>query len=134
MNEAQTSYVPGVCNINPAEIAYRRKWKIGGLGLAAVLFVGLLFTTLNPVLRSVIVLLPLLIGASNYLQVKNKFCVSLGASGLQNATPGSPSASEVAGAASRQTDKQKASSMNRKALAFTVVICVLTALIPNFTS
>ena len=130
--DTDTSYVPGVCNINRAEIAYRRKAEYIGLISAALLFVGLLFTPIHPVVRAVLVFIPLFVGVIGYFQVKNRFCVSYGASGKQNATPGSTSAAAVNNAVSKATDKRKARSMNIKAALISLVIVALSAVVPRF--
>ncbi len=130
-HDTPTAYVPGVCNINPAEIAYRRKAEYIGFAVAVVLLIGLLFTSLNPVLRAVVVFLPLFVGVIGYFQVKNHFCVSYGASGKQNATPGSATAADVIEAEAKAADKKKARSMNLKAAAISLVIAAITILIPH---
>lgn len=127
---AAEAYVPGVCNINLKEIAYRRKVMIGALILTAALFVIVWALRVHPAIRSLILFLPLFVGAINYLQVKNRFCVSYGASGQQNATKGSETATKVARDADRRADKQKARRMNLQALAGTLVILGLLMLIP----
>jgi len=131
MNESQSSnYVPGVCNINRAEIAYRRKAGYAGLAIAIALLAVMLLLSLSRWYR-LILFLPILIAAVGYLQVKNKFCVSYGASGLQNADDGSAKAQEVS-AADKLKDKAKAQGMNRQAIIVSVVVTAVLLLIPEF--
>ena len=125
----QQAYIPGVCNINKAEIAYRRKAMIAGFVIAALLFVGLLFTQLDGWLRALIVLVPLYVGIIGYFQVRNHFCVSYGAIGKQNATDGHATALEVDEAEARVADKKKARTMNLQAFAITLVALALSAFI-----
>lgn len=131
MNQTKTQeYIPGICNINHAEIAYRRKAMIFGFVLAAAVFIGLYLLDLNVWLRAAIVFVPLYIGVIGYFQVKNKFCVSYGASGKQNAADGDAMAHEVLEAESIAADKRKARKMNLQALVITLVILLVTILIP----
>jgi len=130
--ENNSSYVPGVCNINPKEVAYRKKAAIAGFAIAAVVLIGLLFTNVNPIIRGVIVFLPLFVGVIGYFQVKNSFCVSYGAKGQQNATAGSEKASEVTEVDAKQADKRKARSMNLQAFVISLIMSIVVMLIPTF--
>ena len=127
----QESYIPGVCNINPAEIAYRRKAMWFGFGLTAVLFVALLFVNIPNWVRALIIFVPLYIGVIGFFQVRNRFCVSYGASGKQNATAGSESAATVEDQSALNADKRKARTMNLQALLITVAVLLATLLIPQ---
>lgn len=118
------AYVPGVCNINREEIAYRRKWRNIGVIATVILAVLLVVISNNRWLR-LVVFLPAFIGAIGYLQTKNKFCVSYAASGLQNATDGSTHADKVAVAA-HKLDQAKARTMNIQA---TITALLVTAVI-----
>ena len=119
----QNSYVPGVCNINREEIDYRRKWRNIGAITTVVLAVALIVLSDNRWVR-LAVYLPALIAAANYLQVKNKFCVSYAASGMENATEGSKSAKKVAEDA-HKLDKAKARKMNVQANLAAVLVTAL---------
>jgi hypothetical protein len=127
--KAQSVYVPGMCNINTAEIAYRRKYAYGGTILAAVILVGLLATGQSWWWRFAI-FLPLLVGVVNTLQVRNKFCVTYGSSGLQNAEENSRTAKTVKDQSALAQDRAKASSMNRKAFNITLLITAFSLLLP----
>lgn len=129
MNKTESAYVPGVCNINMAEVAYRRKWRNIGLITAAVLLAILLVVGASRWLR-VIIFLPLVIGVVGYYQTKHRFCVGYGASGMQNAAEGSDKAKKV-DAASAAKDKQFAQSINRKSMLISVAITTLALLLPE---
>lgn len=124
-----TNYIPGVCNINREEVAYRRKAAIFGLVLALFLFAVSLIFGLNVYLRSALIFVPLLIGVIGIYQVKNKFCVSYGASGQQNANDGGEAVA-IADEEARAADKRKARSMNMQAFIISVAICVLLFFVP----
>lgn len=118
-----TAYVPGVCNINREEIAFRRKWRNIGAVVTVVLAVGLYLLSDNRWLR-VLTFLPAFIAAIGYLQTKNKFCVSYAASGLQNATDGNKQADKVA-ADAHAMDQRKARKMNLQAALVAVLVTAL---------
>lgn len=122
-----TSYVPGMCNINKAEIAYRKKAMWFGIGLSAVLFIGLLALNASTIVIVAVLFLFVFIGAINFLQVRNKFCVSYAASGRQNADEGSEAASEITEETARAADKAKARKMNTQALGITIVVLAICA-------
>ena len=123
----ESSYVPGMCNINKAEIAYRKKAMWFGIGLSAVLFIGLLALNASTIVIVAVLFLFVFIGAINFLQVRNKFCVSYAASGRQNADEGSEAASEITEETARAADKAKARKMNTQALGITIVVLAICA-------
>ncbi len=126
-----TSYIPGICNINEAEIAYRKKAMIIGYFVAGLIFALLVVAGWNEFVRALFVFLPLFVGVINNLQVKNKFCVSYGASGRQNATDGDAAAHDVTDSEDKAVDKNKARKMNLQALAVTLVVLAISLLIPS---
>lgn len=127
----QATYIPGMCNINTAEVAYRRKAMWFGIGLSVALLVALLVLGAEWWIRILVLFVPVYVGAIGYLQVKNKFCVSYGASGQQNASEDSDAAADV-GTENALIDKKKARKMNLQALGITLTVLVVTALIPTF--
>jgi hypothetical protein len=129
MNESQ-SYIPGMCNINKAEVAYRKKAMWAGIAISVVLLIALIALS-APVLTRLLLFVPVYIAVIGYLQVKNKFCVAYGSSGKQNASDGSDIASKVEDDAALAADKKKTRIMNLQAFAVTVVIVALTLLVPN---
>ena len=131
MAKESSAYIPGVCNINKDEIAYRQKAGYLGLGLAIVILLAL-FIFKAPQWSRIIVFLPLLVGVLGFLQAKNKFCVAYGAAGKQNATDGSATASEITEADAKLKDKQKARKINIQAALISVIATVAVCLIPNF--
>ena len=119
-----TAYIPGVCNINRAEIAYRRKWAFIGLGLTVVIAAMLFALHVNRWVR-VVLFLPAFIAAIGYLQTKNKFCVTYGAAGQQNAAEGSAKAQAVTDAVAAAKDKAKARTMNAQAAIAAVIVAAV---------
>jgi hypothetical protein len=129
MTQAQ-AYIPGVCNINPTEVAKRR--LLGRIGLLAYVCILILFLviSINRFYR-ILLFLPALLGASGYLQAKNKFCVGYAGSGMENASIGSEEASKVINHKDVSTDKNRAKQMNIQAAAIAAAFVVIALLLPH---
>ena len=76
-------YVPGACNIGPAEIAIRRRLGHVGLAVTATLAAALLRSDLPRAWRLTLAL-PAAGAASGYLQARQQFCANYGFRGLYN--------------------------------------------------
>lgn len=78
-----TDYVPGACNIGPAEI--RRRRMVGWLGVAGVvvLCVGLRVVDASPWWR-LTQFVPASLAASGFIQARMRFCANFGYRGLYN--------------------------------------------------
>jgi hypothetical protein len=76
-------YLPGACNIGPAEIAYRRRWGHAGLVATLVTLAVLLWSSVPPLARF-IVAFPAAAAAIGYLQAWLRFCAAYGALGVFN--------------------------------------------------
>ncbi len=122
-------YIPGVCNINTAEIASRR--KAGYVGLALTLFfAAALFGLDLPKATRLILFIPVFITAIGFLQAHNKFCVGYGAAGMQNAADGSDAAMSVEDSSAVLADKSRARTMNLQAAGIAITVTVIVALLP----
>lgn len=83
MND-KSNYVPGVCNINPAEIQRRR--QSGYVGAITAIIGAALFVMLHAFWPYYLALLvPLFVGALGFLQANSKFCAAYGSIGKQHA-------------------------------------------------
>lgn len=116
-----------MCNINTAEVAYRRKAMWFGIGLSAALLVAFLFSGLVWWAGAIALFIPVYIAAIGFLQVRNKFCVSYGANGRQNASEGSDAALAVEDKEALKADKLKTRKMNLQALAITLAALAVAA-------
>jgi hypothetical protein len=76
-------YVPGTCNIGPAEIAMRRRVGHAGLVATAVLAAALLLLDAAPAWRLTLGL-PAALAAAGYLQARLRFCANFGFRGVYN--------------------------------------------------
>lgn len=81
--EAQTKYIPGVCNIGPAEI--KRRKQSGWAGLVLTLALGAAFVWID--VASVwwlTLFFPATMAATGFLQAYMHFCAHFGLSSLFN--------------------------------------------------
>jgi hypothetical protein len=76
-------YVPGRCNIGPAEIALRRRAGHAGLVVTAALGAALLRSDLPRAWRLTLAV-PAAGAASGYLQAREAFCADFGWRGVYN--------------------------------------------------
>ena len=76
-------YLPGVCNIGPAEIARRRRAGHVGLIVTVVLAAVLLGLDAAPAWRLTLAL-PAALAAAGYLQAWLRFCANFGFRGVYN--------------------------------------------------
>jgi hypothetical protein len=76
-------YVPGSCNIGPAEIAIRRRVGHAGVAVTAALAAALLRSDLHPAWRLTLAV-PAAGAASGYLQARQRFCANFGFRGVYN--------------------------------------------------
>jgi hypothetical protein len=77
------AYVPGVCNIGPAEIARRRRAGHVGAVAAVGILVALVAIGAPPIAR-IVIALPAAVSASGYLQARLRFCAGFGSIGVYN--------------------------------------------------
>jgi hypothetical protein len=80
---APERYEPGVCNIGPAEVAYRRMWGHLGLLVTLLTLIGLFWFDAPPAARF-LVALPAWGTAVAYFQAWFKFCVAFASLGVFN--------------------------------------------------
>lgn len=99
-------YVPGVCNIGPAETARRR--RVGERGaLAAGILLVLLRVVRAPRPWRLLVLFPAAVSAAGYLQAARHFCANFGWRGVFN-FGALGSVEQVADDAARAEDRHQA--------------------------
>lgn len=123
-----SAYVPGVCNINHAEIAYRKKAGYFGLVAFVAVFIFLLILNLNSWFR-IILFLPAFIAACGYFQAKNKFCAAYGSSGRQNAQEGESEAKTVSDKTALLRDKIKSRSIYLQSALVAMAITLLALVV-----
>lgn len=122
------AYLPGACNIGPAEVRRRRLAGHAGLVGSAALVAVLLATGAPAVLR-LLVILPATLSASGYLQARMRFCANYGWRGIFNLGEIGEDA-EVVDRASRAADRRLALRIGLGSLALGVGVGILAALLP----
>lgn len=103
----RAEYVPGVCNIGPAEIARRRRSGWIGLIATAVLWATLVALDAPPLLR-LLTFFPAATAAAGFLQAAMHFCAYFGFSSLFNLGPEVGKTDSVEEAEFRKQDRRKA--------------------------
>lgn len=125
---SQQQYIPGVCNIGPAE---RRKRRMGGyLGLivAIILLIVLIVIKAAWAWRLFLVL-PLAAAASGFLQDALHFCAGFGMKGLYNVINSAGVTDNVELEEYRKKDRRKALQILWLSLLIGVVLTAAALLI-----
>jgi len=124
----KTAYVPGVCNINRAEVAYRK--RIGWL--LTLVFISLLAALLTVGLGRWIRLalfIPAVGAAESFLQAKHQFCVSYAAANQQHADNDALTAVTVTSEKAIAKDLARARQINLQAAAIALVVTLLALMV-----
>jgi hypothetical protein len=124
-----SEYIPGVCNIGPAEIRLRRASGYLGLTITLLLFILFYFVPVDSLVR-LVVFLPAALAASGFLQARLHFCARFGMSGLFNVSDDMKQHQTVDQAEYRRKDQQKALTIIIVSAAFGVVAAVVAYLLP----
>lgn len=103
-------YVPGVCNIGPAEIRSRKNAGYIGLAITVILFILFYVAHVDPVWR-LLVFLPAALTVSGFLQAQLHFCANFGMRGLFNLGDDLGHQDSVDQAEFRRKDQRKAISI-----------------------
>lgn len=81
--ETQNEYIPGVCNIGPAET--KRRMVAGWIGLIITVLLWAASVLFNiPAVFRLIVFFPSMLSAVGFIQARMHFCTHFGFSGLFN--------------------------------------------------
>ena len=103
----KTEYVPGVCNIGPAEINKRRQGGWFGLAATVILWAAFLIFGI-PAPWRLLLFFPAAMGATGFLQAAMHFCAGFGMRGVFNFGPKVGTTETVEQAEFRRKDRQKA--------------------------
>jgi hypothetical protein len=119
------TYIPGVCNIGPAEIRYRR--SAGILGLVAMIVFLAIFLVFNvPPVWRLVIFIPAAGAAVGFLQAQLHFCVRFGMSGLFNFSDDIAKRESVEQVEFRKKDQQKAITIMAISAVFGLVVMLLS--------
>ena len=100
-------YIPGVCNIGPAEIALRKRIGWVGLALTALLWVLFAFFDVGKYWL-VLLFFPSAIAAVGFIQGMMRFCAAFGLRNIFNVGPEVGKTDTVPQAEFRAQDRKKA--------------------------
>lgn len=125
---ANDKYIPGVCNIGPAEIRMRRNSGIVGIIIVLVMFIVFYFLDVHPLIRVFAIGLPATLAASGFLQAQLHFCARFGMSGLFNFGDDIRRQESVDQQEFRRKDQKKAITI----ITISAVIGLLIALVAYF--
>jgi hypothetical protein len=123
-----SGYVPGVCNIGPAEIARRRQGGHVLLAASVGLFAGLLLID-APAPARLLVALPAAASASSYLQARFHFCAGFGSRGIYNFGDVGP-VTQVEDPVALAQDRRRAHQIGLAGAAIGLAVGVLAAALP----
>ncbi len=119
---SKSEYIPGVCNIGPAEL--RRRKQTGWIGLVTTILLWFAFFAFDaPALWRLLLFIPATITAVGFLQAAMHFCAAFGILGVFNFGPKVGITDTVEQAEFRRKDRQKALLI----LLYTVLIGIATA-------
>lgn len=120
-------YIPGVCNIGPAERAKRRQSGIAAVVVTFVLLIILLTLNVSKYWRLALIL-PASAAASGFLQDAFHFCAGFGMKGLYNVANSAGITDNVASEEFRLKDRRKARMILGLSLAIGIIVARLSLL------
>ena len=124
-----STYVPGVCNIGPAERRQRKTMGWVGLGITVVALV--LFVLLDvPTPVRVLVAIPAALAANGFLQSALHFCVGFAMRGLYNLGEKLGTEENVIDAEMRKADQKKGIQITVYSLLIAAAVVVIAVLLP----
>lgn len=122
-------YQPGVCNIGPADITFRR--RSGHLSaVAAAGLLGLLLAARAPRLARLLVAIPAAGAASGYIQARSHFCAGYGSAGVYN-FGALGNQQKVTDDAARALDAARARRIGMQSLAVGLAVAGLAVALPG---
>ena len=123
-------YIPGVCNIGPAE---RRRRRLGGIAgtIATLVILGLLLVSDVSVWWRLILIIPAAGAATGFLQDALHFCAGFGMKGIFNVVNSAGITDNVDLEEFRQKDKRKALMITLYSVLIGIAVAGLSLLIPS---
>ena len=126
---ADSRYIPGTCNIGPAEIRTRRRFGHLALVITIGLWAALAVYGVPAPVRFVVAL-PAAGAAEGYLQAFFHFCAGFAARGVFNFGDKVGQVTEVLDAEARRLDRRHSMRINLASLAIGVAVGILAILLP----
>ncbi|MDB5160060.1 MAG: hypothetical protein JWO99_323 [Candidatus Saccharibacteria bacterium] len=122
-------YIPGVCNIGPAERRKRRNGGIAGV-VTTILILAVLLLTGDPIWWRLVLIIPAAGAATGFLQDALHFCAGFGMKGIYNVMNSVGVVDNVDLEEFRLKDKRKAQQIVIWSGLIGVAFALLTLLIP----
>jgi NhaP-type Na+/H+ or K+/H+ antiporter len=124
-----TDYVPGACNIGPAEIRRRRR---GGIASGAMVLAGLAAAVALDLPRPfrLVLAVPAGLSALGLLQAGSRFCAAFGLLGLVNVSDDLRARRAVADPAARLQDRRRSVRLLSWSGAIGVAVAAASLLLP----
>lgn len=124
-----TTYVPGVCNIGPAE--RRKRMQLGWAGLIVVAVALVAFVALGvPDLWRLLIVIPAAAAANGFLQSAMHFCVGFAMRGLYNLGTTLGAEESVMDAEQRRADQKKGAQIMLYSLLIAAGVAFIAVLLP----
>lgn len=125
---AKSEYIPGVCNIGPAEI--KRRKQSGWAGLAATVLLWAAFIVLDVAAPwRLLLFFPAFFAALGFFQAAMHFCAGFGMLGVLNFGPQAGKTETVEQAEFRRKDRQKAIQIGLYAALMGLVVALAAFLL-----
>lgn len=128
---ASNEYIPGVCNIGPAERRRRRMGGVAGTIATIIILVGLLFIG-GPIWWRLILIIPAAGAATGFLQDAMHFCAGFGMKGVFNVINSAGVTNDVDLEEFRLKDKRKAQQIVLYSVLIGFAFAGLSLLLPAF--
>lgn len=120
----ENTYVPGVCNIGPAEIQMRV--RVGWVGFGVTVVIAALLAWLGaPAWTGLVLFFPAFLASMGFLQGWMHFCVAFGAKGLFNMDKAVGQTDTVSQAEFRKADQKKVIQIWSYAVIISLVVALL---------
>jgi len=124
-----STYVPGVCNIGPAE--RRQRQTMGWIGLAITFAALAAFVIFDvPTAVRVLVAIPAALAANGFLQSALHFCVGFAMRGLYNLGEKLGAEENVLDAQMRKADQKKGIQITVYSLLIAAAVVLIAVLLP----
>jgi hypothetical protein len=128
MEQLSNQYIPGVCNIGPAEIRMRKRLGWWGLLITIVLW-ALLVWLGAPAAWRLVLFIPVFFSANGFLQGFMHFCAGFGMRGVFNFGPAVGKTDTVSQAEFRAKDRKKAQQIFIYAALIGIAVALIAFLV-----
>lgn len=122
-------YIPGVCNIGPAEIRARRMSGYAGLIVTVAAFAVFYLVPVEPIWR-LLIYIPATLAATGFLQAKLHFCAKFGMQGLFNFGSTIGQTESIDQAEYRRKDQRKAITIIAGSAAIGLAVALVAYWLP----